>query len=99
MNDALQHSVVALLVLSVLAYAVLVEGLLFAGVVSAGVLVLTYTVWQRGETERASIVGVLGAAVAAAFWTARLEVIIPAAVLGLLVYLGWRATRGQEIAI
>jgi predicted negative regulator of RcsB-dependent stress response len=85
--------------LSVLAYAVLVEGLLFAGVVSAGVLILTYAVWQQGETERAFVVGVLGAVVAAAFWTARLEVIVPAAVLGLLVYLGWRATRGRRMAI
>lgn len=99
MNDTLHRAIVALLTLSVLAYAVLVEGLLFAGVASAGVLILTHAVWRRGEAERALVVGVLGTVVAAAFWTARLELIGPAAVLGLLVYRGWRVTRGQRATI
>lgn len=84
--------------MSVLGYAVLVDGLLFAGVVSAGVLILADTVWQHDETERAFVVGVVGTVVAATFWTARLEVVGPAAVVGLPVYPGRRATSGLRTA-
>jgi hypothetical protein len=86
----------ALLALSVLAYALVVEGLLFAGLVTAGVLVVTDAVWRRGESERAAVIGGVGLVVTAAFWTARLEFIVPAVVVGLLVYIAWQMTRGQR---
>ena len=91
----IQHGSIAPLILAIGAYSLLViQHVLFGAVAAAGLLV-SYTVWQRGETADAAVLFALWAAVAGATWTARLELIVAAIVVSALFYFGWHTARGH----
>lgn len=77
-----------LLSILVMAYAILVERLVLFALVTVSILIMSYGLLRRGETEQALVVGLLGCLLAAAFWTARMELQLLAGIVVLLAYLG-----------
>ncbi|WP_254538722.1 hypothetical protein [Halomarina litorea] len=88
----------ALLSILVLAYAVVIEGQLFFGLVSVAVICAVSFLARRGDREHATVVGVLGGLLSAAFLLGRLEIILPVFVVAGFAYLGWSIRRHRPTA-
>lgn len=65
------------------------QALLF-GLVTALTIAVPFMAWRQGDNEHAKVLLVLLSIIAAAAWTARLEIIISVTLIGIFTYIIWK---------
>jgi len=98
MRTVIPLAVGVIAALSVLGYGLLVAGELFFSAVAVTTIGAVTRSWTRDRREHALVVAVLGGLLSAAAFAGRLDVVVLAAILAGVAYLGWERRRGRGSA-
>jgi hypothetical protein len=95
MQRQLLRAISAIVSVAVLGYSIFIIRQLWFGLAAFAAITTVYAVWLKGQIEHALVLSALWSVVLAAFWTARLELILVATLVAVVAYLTYDTVWGK----